>query len=157
RNKKVIDGEFAQLNEWLKLPADERLERAGQHLKRNYYPRLSEETIREILARDGGRFWTAFDKPAPDRQFLAGWLLSGMVDWETGTWRIPRDAEEAERMDGTSMVDETLSWLVAADRLAKENGVQLVVMLIPVGTVDPVYSDFWRRGPEDFNPPPPPH
>jgi hypothetical protein len=151
RNNKVIDGEFAQLNEWLKLPADERLERVVQHLKRNYYPRLSEETIREILSRDGGRFWTAFDKPAPDRQFLAGWLLSGMVDWETGTWRMPRDAEEADRMDGTSMVDETLSWLVAADRLAKENGVQLVVMLIPVGTVDPVYADFWRAWPKYFS------
>src|SRR4029453_5048373 len=103
----------------------------------NYYPRLSEETIREILSRDGGRFWTAFDKPAPDRQFLPGWLLSGMVDWETGTWRMPRDAEEADRMDGTSMVDETLSWLVAADRLAQEKGGAVGVMLLPVGTVAP--------------------
>lgn len=151
RNNKVIDGEFARLNEWLKLPADERLERVVQHLRRNYHPRLSEETIREILSRDGGRFWTAFDKPAPDRQFLAGWLLSGMVDWETGTWTMPRDAEEADRMDGTAMVDETLSWLVAADRLAKENGVPLVVALIPVGTVDPAYVDFWRPWPKYFS------
>jgi len=145
------DGEFARLNEWLKLPADERLERVVQHVRRNYHPRLSEETIREILMRDGGRFWTAFDRAAPDREFLAGWLLAGMVDWETGTWKMPRDAEEADRMDGTSMVDETLSWLVAADRLAKENGVQLVVALLPVGTVDPAYADFWRAWPKYFS------
>jgi hypothetical protein len=49
------------------------------------------------------------------------------------------------------MVDETLSWLVAADRVAKENGVQLVVALIPVGTVDPAYVDFWRAWPKYFS------
>jgi len=150
-NNKPIDGEFAELNDWLKLPADERLDRVVRHLKRHYFPRLADETIREILSRDGGRFWAAFDRPAPDREYLAGWLLSGLVDWETGTWTMPRDAEEADRLDGTAMVDETLSWLVAADRLAKENGVPLVVALIPVGTVDPAYVDFWRPWPKYFS------
>jgi hypothetical protein len=151
RNNKIIDGEFAQLNEWLKLPADQRLDRIVQHLQRNYRPELSEEAIREILSRGGDRFWTAFARPHPDQEFLAGWLLSGMIDWETGTWTMPRTAEEADRLDGTRMVDETLSWLVAADRLAKENGVQLVVALIPVGTVDPAYVDFWRPWPKYFS------
>lgn len=151
RKSAVVDGEFARLNEWISLPADERLDRIVRHLKQDHYPRLSEEAIREILSRGGGRFWTAFDKPAPDREFLAGWLLSGMIDWETGDWKMPRDAEEADRLDGTPMVDETLSWLVATDRLAKEHGVQLVVMLIPVGTVDPAYVDFWRPWPKYFS------
>jgi hypothetical protein len=151
RNNKIIDGEFAQLNEWLKLPADQRLDRIVQHLQRNYRPELSEEAIREILSRGGDRFWTAFARPHPDQEFLAGWLLSGMIDWETGSWTMPRTAEEADRLDGTRMVDETLSWLVAADRLAKENGVQLVVALIPVGTVDPAYVDFWRLWPKYFS------
>lgn len=151
RKRRVGDGEFAQLNEWLELPADERLDRVVQHLKRNRHPRLSEEVIREILSRGGDRFWTAFLRPYPDREFLAGRLLSGMIEWETGNWPMPRDAEEADRLAGTPMVDETLSWLVAADRLAKENGVQLVVMLIPVGTVDPAYVDFWRPWPKYFS------
>lgn len=151
RNNKFIDGEFEQLNEWLKLPADARLERIVRHLRQNYVPRLSEETIREILSRGDGRLWTAFDKAGPDREYLAGWLLSGMIDWETGNWKMPRDAEEADRLEGTHMVDETLSWLVAADRLAKENGVQLAVALIPVGTGDPTYVDFWRSWPKYFS------
>lgn len=151
RKRRIGDGEFAQLNEWLELPADERLDRVVQHLKRNRHPRLSEEVIREILSRGGDRFWTAFLRPYPDREFLAGRLLSGMIEWETGNWPMPRDAEEADRLAGTPMVDETLSWLVAADRLAKENGVQLVVMLIPVGTVDPAYVDFWRPWPKYFS------
>ncbi|GEP53964.1 SGNH/GDSL hydrolase family protein [Reyranella soli] len=151
RNNKFIDGEFARLNEWVDLPADQRLDRIARHLRQNYYPRLSEATIREILSRGDGRFWTAFDRPEPNRELLAGWLLSGMIDWETGTWKMPRDAEEADRLYGTDMVDETLSWLVAADRLAKENGVQLAVALIPVGTGDPRYVDFWRLWPKYFS------
>ena len=75
RNNKIIDGEFAQLNEWVKLPADQRLDRIVQHLKRNYYPRLSDEAIREILSRGDEKFWTAFARPHPDQEFLAGWLL----------------------------------------------------------------------------------
>lgn len=151
RNNKMIEGEFARLNEWVKLPADERLDRIVQHLRQNYYPRLSEQVIREILSRGDGRLWAAVGKPAASREYLAGWLLAGMIDWETGTWAMPRDAEEADRLDGTAMVDETLSWLVAADRLAKENGVQLVVALIPVGTGDPAYVDFWRPWPKYFS------
>ena len=49
------------------------------------------------------------------------------------------------------MVDETLSWLIAAERLARDNGVPLVVALIPVGTVDPAYVDFWRPWPKYFS------
>lgn len=151
RNNRGVEGEFARLNEWVKLPEAERLDRIARYLKQDYFPRQSEETIREILSRGGGRLWTAFDKPEPDREFLAGWLLSGMIDWETGNWKMPRDAEEADRLDGTAMVDETLSWLVAADRLAKDDGVPLVVALIPVGTVDPEYVDFWRPWPKYFS------
>ena len=119
-------------------------------MKRHYYPRLSEATIREILARNGDSFWTAFARLAPDREFVAGWLLSGMIDWETGTWTMPRDAEEADRLAGGDKVDETLSWLVAADRLAREHGIQFAVALIPAGLVDPDLCRFLAAVAEIF-------
>ena len=74
-----------------------------------------------------------------------------MIDWETGTWTMPRDAGEADRLAGGDKVDETLSWLVAADRLARENGIQFAVALIPAGLVDPTYVDFWRPWPKYFS------
>ena len=77
RNNKIIDGEFAQLNEWLKLPADQRLDRIVQHLKRNYCPELSEEAIREILSRGGDRFWTAFARQHPDQRIPRGLAAVG--------------------------------------------------------------------------------
>lgn len=151
RANKPIPGEFDLLNGWLKLPEAERLDRMTRHMKQNYFPELGEDTIREILSRDGNRFWTAFaDRPA-DRELIAGWLLSGMIDWETGTWTMPRSADEADRLHGRRMVDETLSWIAAAQRLAKQNGVRLVVALIPVGTVDPNYAAFWRSWPKYYS------
>ncbi len=151
RGNKPIDNEYEQLNGWLALPSEERLNRIVDHMKRHYYPRLSETMIREILARNDDSFWTAFARPAPDREFVAGWLLSGMIDWETGQWTMPRDAEEADRLTGDDKVGETLSWLVAADRMAKENGIEFAVALIPVGLVDPAYAEFWRPWPKYFS------
>lgn len=144
RGNKGIDREFEDLNAWLDLPPAERLDRVTAHMQRHYFPRLDAATIREILSRGDDRFWTAFAKRPADREFLVGWLLSGMIDWETGTWTMPMTAEEADRLDRTKMVDETLSWVVAAERLARDNGIRLVVCLIPVGTVDPAYVAFWK-------------
>lgn len=151
RANKAIDHEFENLNAWLELPPAERLDRIAAHMQRHYFPKLDVATIREILSRGDDRFWTAFAKRPADREMLAGWLLSGMIDWETGTWTMPRDAEEADRLDGTQMVDETLSWIVAAERLARDHGVRLVVCLVPVGTVDPAYVAFWKPWPKYFS------
>lgn len=148
RGNKPIEGEFEQMNASLDLPPAERLAWFTRHMKQYYYPQLSDDTIREILSRGGDRFWTAFARKDTDREMIAGWMLNGLIDWETGKWTMPRDAEEADRTEGARMVDETLSWLVAAERLAKEHGSQLVVGLIPIGSVDPAYADFWRPWPK---------
>ena len=151
RGNRGIAGEFALLNGFLQLPPQERLDRVVGHLKQHYFPSVSEEMLREILSRGGDRYWTAFEKRQQDPEFIAGWMLYGLVDWETGQWKMPRDAEEADRLEGKRMVDETLGWLVAAGRLARENGVPLIVALAPVGTVDPAYVDFWRSWPKYFS------
>ena len=147
RVNKGIPGEFALLNEWAQLPPAERLEHFVRHMKRNYFPHVSEDMIREVLSRGGDRFWATFAKRPNNPEFVAGWLLSGMVDWETGQWNVPHDADEADRLDGNKMVDETLSWLVAAEQLSRANDVQLIIALLPVGLVDPNYVEFWRPWP----------
>ena len=68
RGNKPIEGEFEQLNGWLDLPPDQRLDRIVDHMKHYYFPQLDEAAIREILSRGGGRFWTAFDKRRKDRE-----------------------------------------------------------------------------------------
>ena len=148
RNNKDIPGEFEKLNEWANLPASERMERVVSHMKKYYFPTMREDTIREVLSRGDGRLWTAVQ----DRgEFVAGWLLYSVIDWETGQWDVPSDAEEAHQMVDVPTIEATLSWLVGAGQIAKANSAQFVVALVPVGLVDPKYVDFWRPWPRYFS------
>jgi hypothetical protein len=147
RYNKDIPGENELLAEWAEKPTPELTARVAQHMKQYYYPKLSEETIREILARGGEPVRAALAQRKADYQTLAGWLVSGIIDWEAGTWPIPHDAPEADRMIDPTVVDQTLSWLVGAEELAKAHGAKLFVALAPVGIGDPDYVEFWKPWP----------
>jgi hypothetical protein len=151
RGTKDIPGEFALLNEWAQKPEAERLDLFVRHMKANYYPNIGEDRMREILSRGGGRLWEALKGRAKDREFAAGWFFSGVIGWETGQWEVPHDAAEADRMAGGPMVEETLSWILAAEQLAKAQGIQLIVMLVPTGVGDPNYVEFWKPWPRYFS------
>jgi hypothetical protein len=151
RGNKEIPGENELLADWAEKPTPELTARVAQHMKQYYYPKLSEATIREILSRGGEPVRAALAQRKADHQTLAGWLISGIIDWETGTWPMPQDAEEADRMIDRTVVDQTLSWLVGAEELAKAHGAKLFVALAPVGTVDPDYVAFWRPWPRYFS------
>ena len=146
-----VAGEFGDLNRWIQLPPEERLDRFVDHLRAHYFPKVDAATLREILSRGNGRLWTIFDRRPLDRAYLQGWLLGGMVDWETGTWTMARDLADAERMAGEATIQETLSWIVAAQQLARDNGIRFFVAMIPVGTVDPDYVAFWKTWPNYFS------
>lgn len=151
RGNKNIPNESAMLNDWAQQPSAERLDGIVRHMKTYYYPELGEDTIREILSRGSSGFAAATTKSGVDREYLAGWLLSSIISWEAGRWDMPRNVEEADRMVGNSLIDETLSWLVGAERIAQAKGVKLIVALVPVGIVDPAYVEFWRPWPKYFS------
>ena len=151
RANKGIPGEDALLSEWAAQPSAEPVAQVIRHMRTHYFPTLSAETITEILLRGGGRLQTAARYRDHDREYLGGWLLSGMIEWETGHWTVPRDATEAAQMAGDTMVGETLSWLQAMDRLISSHGKRLMIALIPVGAVDPDYVEFWRPWPRYFS------
>ena len=151
RGNKEIPGEAALLNDWANQPTPELTERVVQHMKKYDDPEKSEDAMREVILRGGDRFRKAVAKRAADREFGAGRLISGIIDWETGQWIVPRTAEEADRLEGATLVDETLSWLVGAEQLAREHGAQLFVALAPVGAVDPNYVEFWQPWPRYYS------
>ncbi len=151
RGNKEIPGEDALLSKWTQQPSAEPVAEVARHMRLHYYPKLSEQTISEILLRGDGRLHHAARHRRHDREYIAGWLLSGIIDWETGTWPAPRNADEAVQMVGNDKVGETLSWLQAMDRLVASNGKRLVIALIPVGTVDPDYAEFWRPWPRYYS------
>lgn len=146
-----VAGEFGDINRWIHLPPEERLDRFVDHIRTHYLPKVDAATVREILSRGDGRFWPVFDRRPLDRAYLQGWLLGGMVDWETGAWTMARDVADAERMAGDATIHETLSWIVAAQKLAHDSGIRFFVAMIPVGTVDPDYVAFWKTWPNYFS------
>lgn len=143
--------ELAILAEWMHKSPVERLDLVSRYVHEHYQPAVRLATVREILGRNEGSFWSAFEKRAIDREFLPGWLPSGMVSWETGTWEMARDMAHADRTAGMAKVRETLSWLAGAERLAKANGTRLIVALAPTGVVDPRYVEFWRPWPKYYS------
>jgi hypothetical protein len=151
RSNKDIPGEFARLNQWVHMLADERLDLVVRHMRKYYYPDVGEGAMREIFSPGNGRLWTAFERRPTDPEFAVGWLFSSMIDWETGKWDIPLNAAEADEMAGKVMVGETLGWLAAANQIAKKEGVRLIVVLAPVGIVDPRYVEFWNPWPRYFS------
>lgn len=151
RANKDIPGEEALISEWTQQPAAEPIDKIARHMRQHYYPKLSEQTIGEILLRGDGRLHHAARPRGTDREYIGGWLLSGIIDWETGTWPAPRNADEAVQMVGDEKVGETLTWLQAMNRLVTSNGKRLVIALIPVGTVDPDYAEFWRPWPRYYS------
>jgi len=148
-SNKPIPDEFATLQRIVEAPPSERTARAVAHIRQFYHPQRSEAAIRDILSRGDDAFWRAFESKDRDREYLLGWLLGNMVDWETASWPSPRTAEEAARMD-MDPVEGSLSWLVAAHRLAREHGIKFTVALAPLGTVDPNYVDYWRHWPRYY-------
>ena len=148
RSNKPIADEFTTLRRIVEGPAAERTDKAVAHVRRYYHPQHSEAAVREVLSRGNDALWRAFE-PGREREFLLGWMLGNLVNWETGDWPSPRTVEEAERVD-MAPVEGSLSWLVAADRLVRANGAKFLVALVPLGTVDPDYVDYWQHWPRYY-------
>jgi hypothetical protein len=135
------------VREIIKLPPAERVDAMVRYVKTYHYPEKDERVMREILSRGGDRFWAAFEHRDRDQEYLQGWWMANMVDWETGTWSTPLTKEEFDRSVRQEEIDSTMSWLVGARDLARERGVKFMVALAPVPVVDPIYAEFWRPWP----------
>lgn len=138
---------FEEVRSIIKKPRAERIDAMVRIIKNYYYPDKDEGVIREILSRGGDSFWEPFEQNDRDREYLQGWWIAGMVDWETGAWSVPLTLQEIEQSINTSQIDSTMSWLLDARELARESGIKFLVALVPVGVVDPRYAEFWSPWP----------
>lgn len=150
-NKDPPPAEETTLYDAVHAPSGERLPRLVAHLKKYYFPQLSDAEIGEILSRGGNRFWRELGSPEGEREFLMGWTLANLLTWETGTFGVAASVQDAGRLTSNSEVQAVLSWIAAADRLARERGVPLRIFLAPVGTIDPEYVEFWKPWPRAYS------
>jgi hypothetical protein len=132
-------------------PPAERLQRLVAHVKKYHYPELSDAQISEVLSRGGSRYWLVTESGEGEQEYLLGWMIDILMNWETRDFDVARNRQDAARLADGGEVETTLSWIEAADRVARERGVPLEVFLAPVGSVDPEYAEFWKPWPRAYS------
>jgi hypothetical protein len=141
-----LPDEQATIDAAMSLPIEARVRVLSGYMKEYYFPALDQDRIAEILSRGGDTFWLAFAPRRLDREFLPAGFIRQMIASETAP---PAPAA----VPGTASVEATLSWIVAAEKLARRHGVRFMVALAPVPVVDPEFVSFWRYWPHynDYN------
>ena len=147
---KAIPQEFDTLAGIVRGPPDERTPSIVRHVKRHYYPDLSEKQLTGIFDRDGGAFWQPYTSSGDEA--LQGWLLNLMTkaEVEKSDYFDVTTKQQAARLVKDGDIKATLSWLVAMDRLARERGVPLILFVVPPGSVDPDYVAYWKSWPRFY-------
>lgn len=149
---KPVPQEFDTLAKIARLPPAERTPALVRHVKRYYYPDLSEAQIAAIFGRDGDAFWQAYASGKVDDESLQGWLLNLMTksEVEKSPYFEATTKELAARLVKDGDIQATLSWVTAMDRAARERGVPLVLFIVPPGSVDPDYVAYWKPWPRFY-------
>lgn len=133
-------------------PPDERAKQVAAYAKAYHYPDVPEQKLVEILSRGDNRFIDiAQPHQGPEQEYLLDWMFGTLLSWETGTFEVARSRADVPRLMGTRQVDATFSWIEAIDRLLRPRGIPLVVFLIPMGSVDPDYAEFWKPWPRAYS------
>lgn len=149
---KQLPQEFQTLEKIARLPPAERTAALARHVKRYYHPELGEQQIAEIFSRDDDAFWRAYASGKADDESLQGWLLNLMTkaEFEKSRYFEVTTRELAAGLVKDADIQATLSWLAAMDRAARERGVPLVLFIVPPGSVDPDYVDYWKPWPRFY-------
>ena len=144
RGSQSIPGEFDALFKATQLPYQQGLHRVVEHVHRFYFPDVDETRISSILGRGGPLFWESLEFREAEPEFLQGWIIKSLLVWETQTGEYAKSSADADKMLSQNDIDATVTWLHAMNDAAERNGSKLVLFLIPVGTVDPSYVDYWK-------------
>lgn len=149
---KAPQSDEALLFEAVTAPPAERLKKIVSYVKTYHFPDVPEEKLRELLARGDQRFIDiARPQQGPEQEYLLDWMFDTLLSWETSDFEVARNRADAVRLANPGQVDATLSWIEATQRLLRARSIPLVVFLIPMGSVDPQYVEFWKPWPRAYS------
>lgn len=133
-------------------PPQDRLRRIVRYVRANHFPGASEEQLSEILSRGDNRFFEiALPGAQGEQEYLMDWMFGTLMSWEARDFEAPKSRQDVVRLMGTAQVDATFSWIEATASLLRKHDVPLVVFLVPTGSVDPLYVDFWKPWPRAYS------
>ena len=83
RGNAALPDESKMLSDDLDAPPGERTGRLVAHVRKYYYPDLSEEKIREVLSRGDDRLWRQAERNPDEQEYLIAYMLNILISWET--------------------------------------------------------------------------
>lgn len=142
----------ATLFDAVTAPAEERLRRIVSHVRTYHAPNVPEERLAEILSRGDNRlFDIATPRGQGEQEYLMDWMLGTLMSWEARDFEVAASRADGVRLAGKGQVEATFSWIDATHRLLRKRGVPLMVFLVPMGSVDPDYVEFWKPWPRTYS------
>jgi hypothetical protein len=133
-------------------PPEERRSRIISYVKTYVYPDLPEGQIKEILSRGDNRFFDiALPQKEGEQEYLLDWMFGTLLSWEARDFEVATSREDAKRKADKRSVEATFSWIEATERALRKRGVPLSVFLVPMGSVDPDYVEFWKPWPRVYS------
>ena len=153
KGNKLVPDEFAILQRHIRAPIEQRAALLARHMNRFYYPQISEDKLSEVLSRGDGRFLAAFEARPFDEEILAGWLPDLILRDELGAnpFAAVKSREDAAGFVKPADVEANLSWLLQMEKLATSHGVPIQFFIIPAGSVDPEFVEFWKPWPRYYS------
>jgi hypothetical protein len=137
------------LYEAITAPKEERLRRLVSYVRTYIDPPASDAEVAEILSRGDSRYLEVAQPGNHDQEYLVDWMLRILMLWEAES-RVGTTPQDVVRLADRGHVDATLSWIKAIERLAREHDRPLLLFLIPVGSVDPQFREFWAPWPRAY-------
>ena len=146
RGNSADTSDFEAVQTALQAPSAERLGRLVQFARQRYFPDADEATLAEILGRGNGRL-LAFN--LANKEVLPDWLVLHIIRSELNKdrfWSV-RTREDTAAYVTPADVEANISWLREMDRVARSKGVPLEIFVLPPGSVDPDFVEFWKPWP----------
>ena len=132
---------------------DERMKRVVDYVKTYHYPERSEKELTELFSRGDGRYIdiARTHNDGREQEYMLDWMFDIPVSWELRDYAVPKTREEAVQMTGNGEGEATLSWIKAMDDKLRRRNIPFVVFLVPTGSVDPEYAEFWKPWPRVYS------
>jgi hypothetical protein len=133
------------------MPYEDGIARLVQHMHRHYFSQLPQEQVAAVLRRGGPSFWNELRFRTEDPEFLQGWLLNNLLQWELNMPQYARSPDDLNPSQIHPHVAATATWIQAMQDVCSARNVPLVVLLAPTGTVDPSFREFWKPWPAYYS------
>lgn len=143
--------EEAILKEISQMPSSQAIPRLAEYMHRYYLSDVDPRQIEKILNRGGPEFWSVFLKDHGNEEVLQAWWVHGILQWELQDTPYAKSVADTQEYQVGPYAAATQSWIMAVKECCDSANVPLVVVLAPVGCIDPEFTNYYEKYPRYYS------